>query len=46
MFLRFTDWIEKTFVFWSELNSSSFLLVQGLYGLNKIKLDYDGPDDY
>ena len=35
-----------TFVFESKLNSSPFLLVLGLFGLNRVKLGYDGPDDY
>ena len=35
-----------TFVFWSKLNSSSFLLVQGLFGLNRVILGYEGPDVY
>ena len=35
-----------TFVFWSKLNSGSFLLVKGLFGLNRVKLGYPGPDDF
>ena len=34
-----------TFVFWSKLNSSSFPLVLGLFGLNRVKLGDEGPDD-
>ena len=38
--------IQATFVFRPELDCSSFMLVQGLFRLNRVNLGYDGPDDY
>ena len=33
-----TDVQTKSHIFWSELNSSFFILVQGLFGLDRVKL--------
>ena len=32
-----------TIIFWPELNSSFFILVQGLFWLNRAKLGKNGP---
>ena len=38
--------IKASFVSWSKLNSSSFILFQRLFRLNRVKLGYEWPDDY